>query len=60
METLLPTMLTPDLVVIKMNRLPYPKSAFVETIKDNALAFVIGWVVGMGLWPVLWESITNL
>lgn len=36
------------------------KAGIVETIKDNALSFVLGWVVGMGLWPVLWESITNL
>ena len=31
-----------------------------ETIKDNALSFVLGWVVGQGLWPVLWDQLTNL
>ncbi len=36
------------------------KTPIIETIKDNALAFVLGWVVGQGLWPVLWDQLTNL
>ena len=31
---------------------------FVEMVKDNITAFLIGWIFGMGLFPVLWEQIT--
>jgi len=36
------------------------KANIIDTIKDNALSFVLGWVVGQGLWPVLWDQLTNL
>ena len=31
---------------------------YVEMVKDNITAFLIGWIFGMGLFPVLWEQIT--
>jgi len=36
------------------------KSSIVDMVKDNIAAFLFGWVVGAGLWPVLWEQLTNL
>jgi hypothetical protein len=32
---------------------------YVEMVKDNITAFLIGWIFGMGLFPVLWEQITS-
>ena len=36
------------------------KAGIVETIRNSALAFVMGWIVGAGLWPMFWDQITNL
>jgi len=36
------------------------KGTIVEEIRRSALSFILGWLVGAGLWPMFWEQITNL
>lgn len=36
------------------------KSNIVETIKDNVAAFLFGYIVASGTWPILWDQLTNL
>lgn len=36
------------------------KASIAEQIRQSALAFVMGWIVGAGLWPMFWDQITNL
>ena len=30
----------------------------IEMIRENITSFLIGWIFGMGLFPVLWNQIT--
>ena len=36
------------------------KTPIIETIKDNIAAFLFGYIVASGTWPILWDQLTNL
>ena len=31
-----------------------------ELVMENGMAFLLGWILGMGLGQVLWDSITGV
>jgi len=35
-------------------------ASIIEMIQNNLAAFLLGWVFGAGLFPMLWEQITNV
>lgn len=36
------------------------KTNFVELIRQNIGAFLFGFIVGSGAWPMLWDALTNI
>jgi len=36
------------------------KESFLEMVKSNVGAFLFGFIVGSGAWPMLWDQLTNL
>jgi hypothetical protein len=36
------------------------KGNFVQLVKDNIGAFLFGFIVGSGAWPMLWDALTNI